>query len=103
MHCQYCSESDSGEVGDTRWIASQWRDSSGFHGSGQKERERQMSGEEEIVRQIVRRHSNLLGRWIWETYRRGGSSMCQSGFKEKMEPTDHGSILKRRGRFLLCA
>jgi hypothetical protein len=71
MHCQYCSESDSGEVGDTRWTASQWCDSYGFHGSGQKERERQMSGEEEIVRQIVRRHSNLLGCWIWETYRRG--------------------------------
>lgn len=61
-----------------------------------------MSGEEEIVRQIVRRHSNLLGRSIWETYRHGGSSMCQSGFKEKMEPTDHGSILERRGSFLLC-
>ena len=61
-----------------------------------------MSGEEEIVRQIVRRHSNLLGRWIWKTYRRGRSSTCQSGFKEKMERTDHGSILESRGSFLLC-
>ena len=62
----------------------------------------QMSGEEEIVRQIVRHHSNLLDCWIWETYRRGGSPMCQSGFKEEMEPTDHGSILESRGSFLLC-
>jgi hypothetical protein len=61
-----------------------------------------MSGEEEIVRQIVRRHSNLLGCWIWETYRHGGSSMCQPGFKEKTEPTYHGSTLERRGSFLLC-
>ena len=75
MHCQYCSESDSGEVGDTRWIVSPWCDSSGLHENGQKEWERQMNGEEEIVCQIVRRHSNLLGRWIWGTYRRGGSFM----------------------------
>ena len=91
MHCQYCSEFDSGEVGDMRWIASQWRDSSE---SGQKERERQMSGEEEIVRQIVRHHSDLLGRSTWKAYRRGGSPMCQAGYKEKMEPTDHGSTLR---------
>ena len=47
--------------------------------------------------------SNLLGRWIWETYRRGGSSISQSGFKEKMEPTDPGRIPESRGSFLLCA
>lgn len=90
-------------MGDTRLIASQWRDSSGFHGSVQKEWERQMSGEEGIVRQIVRRHSNLPGCWIWETYRHGGSSMGQSQFKEKMESTDHSGILESRGSFLLCA
>jgi hypothetical protein len=84
-------------------IASQWRDSSGLHGSGQKERERQVSEEGEIVLQIVRHHSNVFGCWIWETYRRSGSSVCQSGVKEKVEPTDHGSILESRGSFLLCA
>jgi len=63
-----------------------------------------MNGEEEIVRQIVRRHSNLLGRWIWETsYHHGRSSICQSGFREKVEPTDHGGVLKSRSGFLLCA
>ncbi len=36
-------------------------------------------------------------------YRRSGSSVCQSGVKEKVEPTDHGSILESRGSFPLCA
>jgi hypothetical protein len=45
-----------------------------------------MSGEEEIVRQIVRRHSNLLGHWIWETYRRGGTSCVNQGVKRRWSP-----------------
>lgn len=76
-------------MGGTQSIASRLRDSSGLHVSGQREQERQRSGEEGIVS----RHSNLHGCQIWETFTENG--LCINiGSLEKVGFTDHGGIVE---------
>jgi hypothetical protein len=66
--------------------------------NGQREWEKQKSVGEEIVR----RHSNLLGCQVWETYIGTNDLSVNKGPPDEVELTDHGSTLETQACFLLC-
>lgn len=63
-------------------------------------REKQTSEEEEIVRQTVRSHSNVLGRWTWETVFRGESSRSEAVKMSECHETVSGFSVIARGRIM---